>query len=306
MTGERDFLARLQDIATDPAARGLTDDAAIWDIGDQKLVLTHDMMIEGVHYRANDPADSVAWKLVAVNFSDLAAKGARPLACLMGYGLGHDAAWDAGFVRGLQQALDHYGAILLGGDTVSQPAGDARCLGLTAIGRATVPTPPGRDGAKAGDQLYVTGAIGNGWAGLQMLSGIADRCDYLITAYRQPVALVAEGIALAQVAHAMMDVSDGLLIDAKRMADASKLSLEIRLDAIPLCPEFIAAFGHDQRARLNAVTGGDDYQLLFAADPEALLPVNAHAIGIFTEGDGCTLTNDGMALPLPDRIGWLH
>ena len=232
MTDETAFIALLRDIATAPGARGLTDDAAVMAVGGERLVLTHDMLVQGVHFRTDDPAEDVAWKLVAVNMSDLAAKGAQPLACMLGYGLAGNDQWNKAFVAGLGAALDHYGAQLLGGDTVRQPAGDARALGLTAIGKASGPLPPSRSGALAGDGLFVTGTIGDGWAGLQLLEAGKDAPARLVQAYRRPVALVDQGRGLAQIAHAMMDVSDGLLLDASRMAQASGLALCIDLDAI--------------------------------------------------------------------------
>src|SRR3990167_7806340 len=122
---EADFPARLRSIATDPAARGLADDAAEWE----GLVLTHDMIVEGVHFLPDDtPQD------VAVNLSDLAAKGAAPVGILVGYSLGDDA-WDAAFVEGLGAVLRRFGLALLGGDTVRVPSGAPRSFGLTAIGR---------------------------------------------------------------------------------------------------------------------------------------------------------------------------
>ena len=139
---EADFIARLRAIATDPAARGLADDAAEWE----GLVLTHDMIVEGIHFLPDDTPQDVAWKLVAVNLSDLAAKGAAPVGILVGYSLGDDA-WDAAFVEGLDVALRRFGIILLGGDTVRVPAGAPRSFGLTAVGRA----PAG--GAPAGRAL---------------------------------------------------------------------------------------------------------------------------------------------------------
>ncbi|WP_373487134.1 AIR synthase related protein, partial [Blastomonas sp.] len=134
MTTEPAFIDLLRAIATHPAARGFDDDAAVLDVGQQRLVLTKDMLSEGVHFLPDDPPEDVAWKLVAVNVSDLAAKGALPLACLLGYSLTGDADWDAGFVRGLGQACNHYSIALIGGDTVSAAAGTARTLSLTAIG----------------------------------------------------------------------------------------------------------------------------------------------------------------------------
>lgn len=306
MSTEPQFIDLLRAIATDPAARGLADDAAVLELGGERLVLTQDALIEGVHFRRDDPPGDVAWKLVAVNMSDLAAKGARPIACLMSYGLTGDRNWDAAFVAGLGEALDAHGAALIGGDTVSQPKGEARVLSLTALGRSSGPIPPSRSGAQADDALYVTGPIGEGWAGLILLEhGRLDPPE-LIEAYRRPRALLAEGVALAQVARAMMDVSDGLLIDAHRMAAASQLAVEIEIGAVPLSPAYIGTFGNDRTARMQAMTGGDDYQLIFAADAEAHLPVTAHRIGRFRPGSGLTLTDNGEQVPVPDRLGWLH
>lgn len=306
MTTEPAFIDLLRAIATDPAARGLDDDAAVLTIGKQSLVLTKDMLVEGVHFLPDDPPADIAWKLVAVNASDLAAKGAAPLACLTGHSLGGDAAWDAAFVEGFRTALDHHGMLLIGGDTVSVPEGQARVLSLTAIGLPSVPAPPSRAGALATDGLFVTGTIGDGWAGLQLLQAGKSEPQALLQAYRRPTARIDDGRALAQVAHAMMDVSDGLLIDAARMARASGLAVRIDLASIPLSADFAAVFGSDQAAVLSAAAGGDDYQLLLAADAEAHLPVAVTRVGGFAPGEGMSLTWNGIPVPLPDRLGWLH
>jgi thiamine-monophosphate kinase len=306
MTTEPAFIDLLRAVATDPAARGLDDDAAVLTIGKQSLVLTKDMLVEGVHFLPDDPPADIAWKLVAVNVSDLAAKGATPLACLTGHSLSRDADWDAAFAQGLKAALDHHGMALIGGDTVSVPEGQARVLSLTAIGLPSVPVPPSRAGALATDGLFVTGTIGDGWAGLGLLQAGQQEPAALIAAYRRPQARMADGRALAQVAHAMMDVSDGLLIDAARMARASGLAVRIDLARVPLSEAFAAAVGSDQAAALSAATGGDDYQLLFAADAEAHLPVAATRIGGFAEGDGLTISWNGMPIETPEKLGWLH
>jgi len=306
LTTEPAFIDLLRELATDPAARGLADDAAVLTIGKQSLVLTKDMLAQGVHFLPDDPPADVAWKLVAVNVSDLAAKGATPLACLTGHTLSGDAAWDSAFVQGLGEALDHYGMLLIGGDTISAAAGAPRVLSLTAIGLPSVPVPPSRSGALAGDGLFVTGTIGDGWAGLQLLQAGRTEPRSLISAYRRPQARIADGRALAQIAHAMMDVSDGLLIDAARMADASGLGVNVDLAKVPLSQDFVAAFAADQDAALSAATGGDDYQLLFAADGQAHLPVPAVRVGGFAEGSGLTISWNGMPVDLPAKLGWLH
>ncbi|MFD1610693.1 thiamine-phosphate kinase [Sphingomonas tabacisoli] len=281
---EAEFIDALRGLARDPAARGLLDDVAV--LGD--LVFTHDMIVEGVHFLPNDPPEDVAWKLVAVNLSDLAAKGAEPVGCLLGYTLG-PAEWNAAFIAGLGAVLEHYSMPLLGGDTVK--ANGPRSFGLTAIGRSA--HAPAREGAQAGDALYVTGVIGRAGVGLELLK--TGRTGPEIEAYRRPQPRLAEGRALAPVVHAMMDVSDGLLIDAARMAEASGLAVETDLDDVPVAGD-----------PMRAVTAGDDYELLFAAPADLPLPVAATRIGRFAAGGGLSLTRGGQAIALPSSLGWVH
>src|SRR6476469_8056570 len=156
MTSESAILPQLRRIATDPAARGLLDDVAV--LGD--LVLTHDTIVEGVHYLPDDPPESVGWKLAAVNLSDLAAKGAEPAGALLSLALTGDGEWEERFLLGLDEACRAFGLPLIGGDTVALPPNAPRVLGLTAIGRATVP-PPRRGGGRAGDALWLVGTLGD-------------------------------------------------------------------------------------------------------------------------------------------------
>ncbi len=143
-------------------------------------------------------------------------------------------------------------------------------------------------------------------AGLSLLQAGKTEPASLVTAYRRPQARLADGRLLAQVTRAMMDVSDGLLIDAARMARASGLAVRIDLAQVPLSPDFVATIGSDQAATLAAATGGDDYQLLFAADAEAHLPIPAARIGGFAEGQGLTLSWNGMPVETPEKLGWQH
>jgi thiamine-monophosphate kinase len=270
-------------------ARGLDDDCAVIEFGGEALVLTHDMMVEGVHYLPEQDAADVAWKLVATNISDLAAKGAEPVGVLLGYMLGGD---DARFLEGLEEALAHYGAPLLGGDTVS--GNGARALGLTAIGRATHRPVPSRAGAQVGERLYLTGPVGAAMLGLEALR--AGHGDSM--AYRRPVALLAQGQALAPHVTAMMDVSDGLLLDAARMARASGVTLAIDAASVP-----IATPGE---RRGEALRWGDDYQLLFTAPPSASLPVPAVAIGDVLAQGPAPLSLDGRPLTEAAGLGFEH
>jgi thiamin-phosphate kinase len=161
---EADAIARLRRIATHPGARGLADDAALID----GLVFTHDSIAEGVHFLPHDPPASVGWKLVAVNLSDLAAKGAMPLAGLLSLTLSAREGWVAGFLDGIAAACEHYGLALIGGDTIALPAGAPLVLGLTAIGRAGERT-PSRSGGRPGDRLWLVGTLGDSAAGLALL-----------------------------------------------------------------------------------------------------------------------------------------
>lgn len=296
---EAAFIDGLRTLATHPAARGLADDAAV--LGD--LVLTHDMIVEGVHFLSTDPPGDVAWKLLAVNLSDLAAKGAEPVGCLMGYSLAGDDAWDAAFLAGFGAALATFAMPLLGGDTVSVRPGTPRALGLTAIGRAAAGA-PARGGARPGDTLWVTGTIGAAGIGLARAMAGAAADDPCVTAYRRPVPRLAEGGRLAPLATAMMDVSDGLLIDAGRMAEASGVAIAIALDAVPVTPA--APPGLD--SILAAVTAGDDYELLFTL-PTGVAPpdtVAATRIGTVSEGSGLSLAHARNPVPLPARLGYVH
>ncbi|WP_423604813.1 thiamine-phosphate kinase [Sphingomonas sp. MS122] len=290
MPDEFAFLSALRGIATHPAAAGLADDTAVLDVAAGKLILTSDTMVEGVHYRSDDPAEAIGWKLAAVNLSDLAAKGATPVGCLLNYALSGDAEWDRAFLAGLNDALTRFAMPLLGGDTVAMPRGAPRSLTLTAIGRAQ-PSVPLRTGARPGDALWVTGSIGG--AGFGPDGEPRDLARYL-----RPQPRLAEGQVLAPLATAMMDVSDGLLIDARRLAEASRVAVAIDLGAVPLA---LPGLGP-----IEAATAGDDYELLFTLPGNAVPPVPATRIGIAGTGTGLTLTAGGTPVPLPDRLGYRH
>jgi thiamine-monophosphate kinase len=314
MSQESVFIAALRSLAAHPAARGLADDAAVLALGGTNLVITHDMLVEGVHFLPGDPPGDVAGKLLAVNLSDLAAKGARPAGVLMGYSLRGEPGWDTAFVAGLGAALAAFEVPLLGGDTVSVPAEAPRVLGLTALGTAEGPV-PSRSGARPGDQLWVSGTIGDAGAGLRILLGETEGAASLVERYRTPCPRLEAGQRLSPLVTAMMDVSDGLLIDAARMAEASGAAVEIELKHVPLSDAFMSALGDDRPARLTAATAGDDYELLFAAPAEQgpmLLALSQELglaftrIGLFVEGAGLALLDRGAPLPLPERLGWEH
>jgi len=304
---EREFIARsLAPLATSAAARGLADDAAVWTppMGRQ-LVFTHDVLAAGIHYLPDDPPADVAWKLVAVNLSDLAAMAATPVGVLLGLGLSaaEDDAWREAFVAGLERALATFGVALWGGDTVSGLA--QAVLGLTAIGWVDPGRAMGRSGAQPGDGLWVSGSIGDAGLGLAIVKGNAPFDKALLNRFRRPLPRLALGAALGGVASAGMDVSDGLLIDAARLAQASTVGLAIALDQVPA----LQAAALD--AMLARVTAGDDYELLFTAAPHVDVPALAGKtpvtrIGTVTSGSGLMLTWAGQSVPLPTRLGWEH
>ena len=268
----------MRGLASHPGARGLDDDCAVIELGGETLIVTHDAMAEGVHFLpSQDPAD-VAWKLVASNLSDLAAKGAEPLGVLLGYQLAED---NARFVAGLGEVLAHYHVPLLGGDTIS--ASGNQVLGLTALGRATHRPVPSRGGARVGDGLWLTGPVGAALLGFEAFKGGTG--DSL--AYRRPEALLRQGQALAPLVTAMMDVSDGLLLDCRRMAEASQVTIAVDRGAVPIATP--------EARRDEALVWGEDYQLLFTAPANTRFPLGVHPIGEVIQRDTEPVLLDGRA-----------
>ncbi|MFL6760028.1 thiamine-phosphate kinase [Sphingomonas sp.] len=306
---ESEVIERLRRIATAPEARGLLDDVAVLD----GFVITHDTIAEGVHFLPQDPPASVGWKLVTVNLSDLAAKGATPAGALLSLTISGPGEWELAFLGGIEAACESYGLPLVGGDTIALPLGAPRVLGMTLIGRAG-PHVPERAGGQPGDVLWLVGTVGDAAAGLALLLVDANATGALVDIYRRPIPQLGAGLALAPEAHAMMDVSDGLLIDARRMAEASGCGIAIVLDPLPLSSAFVAERGQDLRARLFAATGGDDYALLAAfppdLDPSTLcLPTATRItrIGTMTAaGPRISLSFAGEPVALPERLGFEH
>jgi thiamine-monophosphate kinase len=193
------------------------------------------------------------------------------------------------------------------------PPGAARLFGLTAIGRAGEKVPL-RSGGQDGDVLWVVGTLGDAAAGLALLRGDREATGPLVDVYRRPVPQLAVGQALAPHAHAMMDVSDGLLLDASRLAEASGLKARIDLDRLPLSRVFIAERGARRASRLFAATGGDDYALLAALPPgldPLRLPLPSGTtiarVGTLTaEGQLLSLFSGGIPVPVPKSLGFEH
>lgn len=300
-------------------ALGLTDDAALLDPPPGRtLVLAADAMVAGVHFLPEDPPGTIGRKLLRTNLSDLAAMGAEPLGYLLTVALpkGTPEAWLAAFSAGLAADQAAFGLRLLGGDTVSTPG--PACLSLTILGLV----PPGqallRAGARAGDSLWVSGTIGDGALGLRVGQGRLppDPEGHLVRRYRLPEPRLALGVALRGVARAAMDVSDGLLQDCGHLCRLAGCGAEIAAAAIPLSPAARAALAADPSLLPALAGGGDDYELLFAAAPEAEAAVLAASaacgipvtrIGRFTEGAvAVTLRDEAGRDITPAALGWSH
>ena len=296
-----------------PGALELGDDAALMTPPPgRELVLTADAMVAGVHFLASDPAELIGRKLLRVNLSDLAAKGAVPLSYLMTVSAPKDTpdAWFAGFAAGLAQDQAHYGVTLLGGDTTSTPG--ALSLSLTMIGHVAPGTAIRRVGAQELDEIWVTGTIGDGALGLAAAQGrIADPSGWLLDRYCLPQPRV--GLRLAGIASAGMDVSDGLVQDLGHLCRANGLTAVIIADRVPLS-DAAAAAGPDWRE--TCLTGGDDYELLLAVPPARAGALGAAArqcgvqitrIGHFRRGPGEVVLHQANGEPLAvTKPGWSH
>jgi thiamine-monophosphate kinase len=286
----------------------LSDDAALLTPPPgRELVLSADAMVAGVHFLPDDPPDLIGRKLLRVNLSDLAAKGATPLGYLMTVSAPRATpdAWFAGFVDGLAADQAEFAITLLGGDTTSTPG--PLSLSLTIIGHVAPGTMVRRTGAQPGDGVWVTGTIGDGALGLAVAQGrLADPTGHLLGRYRLPRPRV--GLNIAGIASAAMDVSDGLVQDLGHLCRAGGLGATIAAALVPLSAPARAA-GPDWLAA--CLTGGDDYEVLLAVPParEAALAgadVPLTRIGRFHAGDAvAVLGADGLPMALPAG-GWSH
>ncbi len=263
-----------------PGALGLLDDAALVDAPPgRQLVVTADALVAGVHFLADDPPDLVARKMLRVNLSDLAAMGAAPLGYLMTTALpaACDEAWLAGFAEGLAADQAAFGISLLGGDSVATPG--PATLSVTAIGSVPAERAVRRGGAVPGDLIYVSGTIGDAALGLRALRGELAGLDgtqrsFLVDRYHLPQPRLALGEGLVGVAHAMLDISDGLIGDLNHLCAVSGVSAVLEAARVPLSPAVRAALTRDPALLAPVLGGGDDYELVFTA-PRAAEPALA-------------------------------
>lgn len=272
--GEFEIIARyLAPLADNRAgACRLLDDAAFLSPdGAGTLVLTMDTLVAGVHFRAEDRPEHVAQKALAVNISDLAAKGAEPLVYLLSLSLpgAPDEAWLEAFAAGLKSAQESFGCQLTGGDTVATPG--PLTLTVTAIGRAGEGGMVLRSGATIGENIYVTGSIGDAALGLRLLldTSLAEQLGlessqtaYLKSRYWVPQPRLAAVPVLRDFASSAMDISDGLSGDLAKLCAASDVGAVIEANAVPFSASAARALGAEPDLLETLLTGGDDYEIL--------------------------------------------
>ena len=304
-----------------PGGLHLRDDAALLacDQGKQ-LVVTVDAIVAGVHYLPGDPPGLVARKLLRVNLSDLAAMGARPRHYLLTTALpatiGDD--WVEAFAAGLGEDQRRYGIDLLGGDSVATDG--PAVLSLTAIGEIDTGAEVRRTGARPGDQVWVSGTIGDAFLGLRILRGdypqlAAEHRAALIRCFQLPEPRVELGRRLAGIVHAMLDVSDGLVADLGHICETSNVAARVEVEALPLSPAAKEIVDQRMDSRVSLATGGDDYELLFTAPASAtkaieelssVLGLPITMIGLIERGKGVRLVDsEGRAIPV-DHAGYHH
>jgi thiamine-monophosphate kinase len=292
-----------------PEAFDLLDDAAaIPSRAGYDLVVTKDAMVEGVHFLPGEAPDVVARRLLRVNLSDLAAKGAEPYGYFLATAWSADFDWPArqGFADGLAQDGDAYGLVLLGGDTVATPG--PLTVSLTMMGWVPTGRMIRRGGARPGDLLMVSGAIGDGWLGLAAARGeIADPDGYLTTRFRLPTPRLDLRDALRAHASAAADVSDGLIADAGHIGRASGVGLRLDLEALPLSPaarSWLATQPGRRAALTLLAAGGDDYEVVCTGG-EAIAGFTV--IGEVTAGEGIDVVYRGAVVDAgAGGGGWRH
>lgn len=304
-----------------PGALGLTDDAALIRPTDgHELVVTTDTVVAGVHYIGDESPDLVARKLLRMNLSDLASMGARPVAYTLNVALPSDLEddWLEAFTQGLAMDQAEFGISLAGGDSVSTPG--PVTLTVTAFGEVPAGRALRRSGARPGDVVFVSGTVGDGALGLKVQRGLLPALpqaqqDVLTARYRLPRPRLGCGVGLRGIAHAAIDVSDGMVADLGHIADTSGVAARIDAASVPLSEAASAALALDPALRDAVLGGGDDYELLFTVPPASVgrvaalsqaLALPLTAVGAIEPGQGVrVLGADGAEIALATR-GFTH
>lgn len=287
---------------------GIGDDAALLALPPaSRLLATTDLLLEGVHFDlATTDLFSLGWKSAAVNLSDIAAMGGTPRFCLTALGIPSSlTVEDIGeFYRGVNACLKKFGAVLVGGDTCGSRTG--LVISVSVLGEAKKKRAVTRSGARPGDRIFVTGTLGDSAAGLEML-GTRGRgtAKQLVEKHLRPTPRVAEGIKLAGIASAMIDVSDGLSSDLGHLCEQSGAGAEIYIERIPLSKVLRSAKGMKLPPVKYALSGGEDYELLFTVHRSNIknmkaVKLAATEIGVITRDRSMRLIDArGKSTPLP-------
>jgi thiamine-monophosphate kinase len=322
-SGEFELIARYFAplAAEEPGASGLRDDVAFLEVPvGQDLVAKTDGAIEGVHFLADDPPDLIARKTLRRNLSDLAAKGAAPRWYLLNAAFSKKAgdAWIQAFAKGLAKDQAEFGIRLVGGDTTVTPG--PATFAITALGFVRSTWGLRRAGAHVGDDVYVTGTIGDGALGLLARQGKLGRLNakargFLIDRYRLPQPRLAVGHHLLGVATASIDISDGLLADLGHLCATSKVAAVIEEALVPLSPAAKAVLAAQPKLIQSVLGGGDDYEILFTA-PASAEKVLEHLaaehkvpitrIGRIVAGKGATVIDAAGKRRQVAHAGWTH
>ena len=311
---EFDLIARIRERVTsrDDVLLGIGDDAAVLQVAaGNQLVVAMDTLNSGVHFPPDTAPADIGWKVLAVNLSDLAAMGAKPAWCTLSLSLpSPDMAWVDAFLDGFLALASTHRVALVGGDTTRGPLS----VCVTAFGSIADGKVMRRDGALAGDDLWVTGTLGDAAASLAQWRAGSSITPALRARLDRPSPRVAFGIALADLAHACIDVSDGLLADLAHVCAQSGVGMQVSVDALPASSDLMATVLQPQR-RIMQASGGDDYELCFTA------PVNARdaiisianaqqlqvsRIGTVTAGDGVQAVLENGASWVPAQAGYTH
>lgn len=304
MSSEFDLIERFFARPTPSATLGVGDDAALLAVSPgMELAISTDMLVAGTHFFADADPRKLGWKTLAVNISDLAAMGAQPRWATLALSLPQaDDSWLAAFADGFFKCAGQYGVELIGGDTTR----GALNLSVTILGEVPKQQVLRRDAARPGDDIWVSGMLGGAALGLTALQNKVqlDKTDlaHCLRALETPQPRVALGLALRGIAHAAIDVSDGLLADLGHILERSNLGAEIRFDALPVHPALAPWLAEDW-ARACLLAGGDDYELCFTALPERRDDIAAIAsrLGLQLACIGSIMKD--MALHLLDENG---
>lgn len=281
---------------------GIGDDGAILDpTPGLYQVQVIDTLVEGVHFPSHMNAGDVGYRVVAVNLSDVAAMGALPRWMTLALTLwDKDERWIEEFAAGLFEAASEHEVALVGGDTTqgNEVVASIHMTGEVEPGQALL-----RSGARVGDTVYVSGTTGDAAAGLALFEQKRGN-DYLLRRFLRPRARVELGRNLAGHANGAIDVSDGLVGDLRKMLDASGVGAEIDVGKVPMSSALVENFG--ERALDLALTGGDDYELCFTAEPAAVANIDGiTAIGTITQGSELVCRRDGRVVDVDDS-GYRH